>query len=130
MRMTILAGALALAMTPGMADAALDKEDFNLNTTAQLMDVCDAPEKAQLAVQARNFCLGFIEGAIHYHDHVSASKDMGKIVCAPPGATREDVRVIFVNWAFANRSDKAVMESNALVGLISAAMDTWSCTPK
>ena len=130
MRKTILAGAVALAMTPGMAGATVEKEDFDLNTTAQLLDVCSVAPKSPFAVQAMNFCLGFIEGAAHYHDHVSASKDMGRIICPPPGATRADARVIFVNWADANRSDKAVMESNALVGLISAAIDKWPCQPR
>lgn len=130
MRKTVLAGVVALAMTPGLAGASVEKEDFNINTTAQLLDLCSVSSKSPMAVQAINFCLGYIEGAAHYHDHVSASKDMGRVICAPPGATRADARVIFVNWAFANRADKAVMESNALVGLISAAIDTWPCRPK
>ncbi|MDJ0947559.1 MAG: Rap1a/Tai family immunity protein [Alphaproteobacteria bacterium] len=130
MRKTFLAGAAALAMTPGLAGAALEQDDFDLNTTAQLLDVCSAPSNSPMAVRAINFCLGYLEGAAHYHDHVSVGKDMGRVVCPPPGATRADLRGIFVSWAKENQSNKNVMNSRALVGLISAAVDKWPCKAK
>ena len=127
MRKAVLGGIVALGLAPGIAGAVVEKDDFQLNTTQDLVDICSATEQDAMAQQAINFCLGYIEGAAHYHDHISNSKDMGRIYCAPPNTSVTQGRLMFVSWAQKNSGNAKAMKSSPLEGLMIAAGEIWPC---
>ena len=53
-------------LVPGIAGAVSD-EDFEINATENLLNLCTASPGDPLYYQAVNFCHGFLVGAYHYH---------------------------------------------------------------
>lgn len=90
---------LFVFLMPGVS-AAVDKDDFKVDTTKDLILLCQAPENDPLHEEAVHFCIGFLVGAYHYHA-VSTSGEEGKpLVCLPdPAPPRGQVITQFVDWA-------------------------------
>lgn len=118
---------LALGLLSGPAFA-IDADDFAMDSTRDLYDLCSAPESDPQADNARLLCIGYFAGAIDYHVAV-VGPEMPPIVCAPEGTTRNDVIVNFVAWAGARVNDAAVMDAPPVQGGIASAMDKWPCKP-
>ena len=116
--------ALALAVMPA---SALEKEDFDFNTTKALYNLCStSPDHGDYA-SAIYACRGFIEGAAQYHDGIKGTHNIEEIVCAPKGTTIEEGRIAFVAWAESNMQDTALMKEIAVKGLVRALSTTYPC---
>ena len=63
-----------------------------------------APNSAEYT-KASAGCLGFIGGAVQYHDAVSDRKHLKRLICYPKGATVTDGRAAFVEWGKKNRAN-------------------------
>jgi hypothetical protein len=107
---------------------AVDADDFVIDSTHDLYDLCSAKEDDPQSDNAHLLCIGYFAGAIDYHLAVLGPK-MHPIVCAPDGTTRNDVIQNFVAWAGARQSDAAVMDAPPIQGGIASAMDKWPCKP-
>ena len=57
---------LLVLLAPGWAGA-VSKENFDLDTTGDLIVLCTAPETDQYYREAVSFCMGFLVGSYHYH---------------------------------------------------------------
>jgi hypothetical protein len=74
-------------------------EDFQVNTTKDLMDLCAAPPEEPLASQAIHFCHGYLVGAYHYYAASVAGPNGVSLVCPPePRPSRNDTIARFVAW--------------------------------
>ncbi|NCC24831.1 MAG: hypothetical protein EOM25_06485 [Deltaproteobacteria bacterium] len=90
---------VVLLLTPALA-LALSEETFKVDTTADLVGLCSAPVSNPLHKGAHNFCLGFLEGAYHYHVVANMGPSGRRLVCLPDSAPRRDaVASRFVEWA-------------------------------
>ncbi len=118
-------GAIVLCLVPALAHA-VERVDFKLETTHDLLDVCMVDETDPLATEAAYLCAGYFVGAIHYHQSV-IGPEMKPIVCAPEGTTRNDVILTFVTWAQANIGSKELMGEVAVIGAVRAAEEKWPC---
>jgi hypothetical protein len=118
---------LALVILAGPAFA-IDADDFAMDSTRDLYDLCSAKEDDPQADNAHLLCIGYFAGAIDYHLAV-IGPEMPPIVCAPEGTTRNDVIMNFIAWAGARTSDAAIMDSPPVQGGIASAMDKWPCKP-
>lgn len=95
-----LALALAVALRPFAAGAALSVNDFYIKNAQDLVDLCSAPESDPLNDAAIHFCHGFLSGAWQYHQEQANGPHGVRLVCPPdPPPTRNEVVAGFVAWA-------------------------------
>ncbi len=118
-------GAIVLCLVPALAHA-VERVDFDLNTTHDLLDLCMVDESDPLAEEGAYLCVGYFVGAIHYHNSV-IGPEMKPLVCAPEGTTRNDVIHTFVAWGQANAGNMELMGEVPVVGAVRAAEEKWPC---
>jgi hypothetical protein len=126
MRRQILATVLALALWPSLASA-VEVSIFHLKTTRDLLDACTTPESDAVHKEAIHYCVGFLAGAVGYHNALSEHKDMKRLTCYPDGTTREDGVRVFVAWAQARQGDGKVMNEVPVIGLMRSLNAQWPC---
>ncbi len=126
MRATIVAAVLSLALWPGLLSAG-DLASFGLKTTRDLLEVCTTPEGDPIRKEAVHYCIGFLEGAVGYHNALSTHKDMRRLTCYPSGTTREDGARAFVGWAQARQTDQKLMGEAPVIGLMRSLNAQWPC---
>ena len=91
----LLAGLLIM---PGFAGA-VSLEDFKVQTTENLVNLCNAPAQDPLHAQAVNFCHGFLVGAYHYYAASVGGPESKPFVCPPdPRPTRNEAIGMFIEW--------------------------------
>lgn len=105
---------------------AAEKQDFQLETTQDLLDLCMVESGDAYSVEAIHFCEGFISGAVRYHNGV-VGKDMKPIICYPEETTRNDAIVVVKQWGVANSGNSELMKDPAVFGLIRALQSKWPC---
>ncbi|MEN8261675.1 MAG: Rap1a/Tai family immunity protein, partial [Pseudomonadota bacterium] len=98
---------------------AVERDDFNLATMQDLLDLCMVIQADPLSKEAIHFCVGYIEGAMDYHDTV-VGKDMKPLVCKPNGTTRNDAVGVLVAWGQANRGNATRMNEPPVIGVVRA----------
>lgn len=125
LRAAVTGLALAVVASPAFA---IDADDFAMDSTRDLYDLCSAPETDPQADNAHLLCIGYFAGAIDYHVAV-VGPEMPPIVCAPEGTTRNDVIMNFVAWAGARMNDAATMDSPPVQSALASAMEKWPCKP-
>ncbi len=125
MELKKLAGAIVLCLVPALAHA-VERVDFKLETTHDLLDLCMVNESDPLAEEGAYLCVGYFVGAFHYQQSV-VGPEMKPIVCAPEGTTRNDFIHTFVTWGQANIGSKELMGEVPVVGAIRAAQEKWPC---
>lgn len=118
----LIAGS-ALAQT-GEDMAELSAEDMDLDTAADLLEVCAAGQADGESLQALSFCYGFVEGVYMVHEALAAGEDGVRLVCPPEGATRDTAAQVFVAWAGGNPD---ALSGTALDGLFRAWVETYPC---
>lgn len=96
----LLAGALVAEVTPASAATI---QNFQVKTTADLVDLCSADPDSDHYIAAIHFCEGFAVGAYHYYLAQAADDPSSQYVCVPnPPPTRNDAIVAFLAWAKAH----------------------------
>lgn len=117
----------ALAALAGPAFA-LDANDFAIDSTHDLYDLCSVQANDPQADTGHLLCIGYFAGAIDYHRAV-IGPNMPPIVCAPEGTTRQNVIDNFVAWAGARLNDAAAMDAPPIQGAVASAIEAWPCKP-
>ena len=129
----LAAGMIFLAFTTwgtyGFAETLLSDgyvlEDYQLRSTADLVDICTlGPEDAD-HVAARAFCYGYFEGAYHYDKMLSSAPGYEELVCSPKGTTRTQAVEAFVSYIKANPQHKS---EPPLDGVFRALIAKWPCS--
>jgi hypothetical protein len=127
MRISSVAVALALAWAPCLSWAQTDGyglDDYQLDSSADLLDICTLDKADVQHWEARGFCLGYFTGGIHLHDVLARSENFGRIACAPPDATRNDVVAAFVSFAQAHPE---YLDEQPMDTVFRAVNDQWPC---
>jgi hypothetical protein len=89
---------MGVFLIPGWAGA-VDKDNFVVDTTSDLIELCTAPASDPLHKEAVNFCMGFLLGAYHYHVAANMGPEGNRMVCPPdPLPPRAQVVSMFVEW--------------------------------
>ena len=126
MRASIVATALVLVVWPSLVSAG-DLKSFELKTTRDLLAVCATPDRDPDRREAVHYCMGFLEGAVGYHNALSTHKDMKRLTCYPSGTTRQDGARTFIAWAQARQGDQKLMNEAPVIGLMRALGAQWPC---
>jgi hypothetical protein len=127
MRMTVLTAAAMLAFWPLHAGAQVgvaDLGDFKVDTAQDLVDLCSADPSNSLYTEALQFCYGFFEGMIHYHDRL-VGPERKPIVCPTGTVTRQDVVGMYLAFAKANPQ---FMNEDPADNVVRAAIAKWPCS--
>jgi hypothetical protein len=99
----VLALTLLSFLIPRFAVAAVTDEDFVLNTTQNLVNLCAVSADDPRAKEAIQMCEGYTLGAYHYYLATNSGKNDMRLVCMPtPPPSRNDAVAMFVAWAKAN----------------------------
>ncbi len=125
MELKTFACAVALCLVPALGHA-VERVDFDLKTTQDLLDVCTVNGSDSLASEAAYLCVGYFVGAIHYHNS-AVGPNMKPLVCAPKGTTRNEVIHTFVAWGQANAGNLKLMGEVPVVGAVRALEEKWPC---
>ena len=117
--------ALTLALGAFTANAGtFNVDDFVLDSTQDLVDVCGAPASDPMHDEATIFCIGYLAAATDYHDAMARAPDLGPIVCAKADVTRIDVIDVFLEWAAKNPQHR---DAPPIESLLQAAAEKWPC---
>lgn len=129
-RKTVFFFALAASCVGGSLSQnalAINAADFRFDNTAELYNICivetDTPEY-QVANQA---CRAFIEATVEYHDEISSSNKLKRLICYPAGATIEDGEQAFLVWAKQHAGDEKLMAEQPVVGLVRSLAAKYPC---
>ena len=107
---------------------AVDKTDFNYDSTQNLYMVCSVEPDDPSYIPAILACRAFIEAAVQYHDSVTDRKNLKRLICYGKDATIEKGRVAFLTWFEKNKNDKKLMEELPVIGLVRALADKYPCS--
>ena len=122
-----LAIALLISLPLTTSAVEVDEDDFNFVTTEDLYSLCSAPPDDPDFVASIYACKGYIAGAVDYHDGISNRKEMKRLICYPKNTTLKEGREAFVAWAREREGDTAIMQEQALIGLINALAAKYPC---
>jgi hypothetical protein len=104
---------------------AIEKGDFIVDTTGDLLELCTAPESDLLHKEAVNFCLGFLVGSYHYHVAANAGPKGDHLVCPPdPPPPRAKVAGMFIDWA---KKHPGYMNEEAVETWFRFLIETYPC---
>jgi hypothetical protein len=115
-----------IALWPGFARAT-DTADFTMNSTEDLFRICSSPADDPMHREAIHFCEGFLLGVVSYHDAVTVRQNLKRLICYPPGVTRDQGVQAFVAWATTHQQDQKFMSDPAVVGAVRGLAAKWPC---
>jgi len=116
-----------LLMLPAVASAVSEK-DFKVQTTRNLINLCTAAQDDPLYREAINFCHGYLVGAFHYDQALTAGPKEPKLVCLPnPQPSRNDAIKMFVEWA---KKHPQYMKELPVETEFRFLVEKWPCKPK
>ena len=72
----LLALAAILVLWPSLAWSAVERRDIWISTTVDLLDLCTTPTDDPLRAESINYCMGYIDGAVDYHDAITDHEEM------------------------------------------------------
>lgn len=127
MRTTLAAAIAAVSLASAApVSAAVSQDDFRVQSTGNLVTLCEAAPSDPLAVHALNFCHGYIAGvADQYQAMGSPRPGAPPPYCLPdPRPTRTQAIAMFVEWVKANPAES---KAAAVDSLFRFARQTWPC---
>jgi hypothetical protein len=121
----LVAGAIVSGQALGQTKtpSGYNLEDFQLRTSADLLDICTLDPNDPDEVVAKAFCYGFIEGAAHY-DEALAEGSKVEIFCGPDSLTREQAVNEFVAFV---RANPQYMTEAPVSTIFRALIAKWPC---
>ena len=106
---------------------AVSENDFEVQTTENLINLCTTPVDDPLHNHAINFCHGYLAGAYHYYEAISSGPKGVQLVClSDPSPSRNDTIVMFIEWVKTHPQhlgDKPVETQFRFL------MEKWPCQP-
>ena len=91
--------ALFAAVVMTAPASAQQPEQYTVDTTADLVELCSVEPGDQDYVAAINFCYGYAHGAIQYYQLQQAAMPELQIFCIPePRPSRAEARRGFLEW--------------------------------
>lgn len=99
----MLVTVLATAPVVDAVGREFTNEDFKLDSTEDLLDICTVEPSDPSHWAATAFCYGFFQGAMHYHDALArGGAEFAPIICPAEPLTVREVVTTFVTYAQAN----------------------------
>ena len=123
----ILAFALSVAASVGVARGEVAQDNFLVRNTGDLLELCSAPQSSPLYTAAVNFCQGFAVGVFRVLQTESAARGMHGLFCMPtPVPTRNQAIAGFVQWV---RENPGQMAQPPADGIAAYLAHQYPCPP-
>jgi hypothetical protein len=123
---TIILLLIIVFLVPGLAGA-VSENDFGVQTTENLINLCTADPEKPLYHQAVNFCHGYLVGAYRYYEAAGLGPAGLKLVCLPdPPPSRNDSVAMFVEWV---KAHPQYLKENPVETEFRFLMEKWPCKP-
>lgn len=122
-----LACAVAFLMAlPSLAQAGVTEQDFTLDTTEDLIDLCSVDPQDPQAVAAIHMCHGYVLGLMHFHTVIGRALE-GHVYCMDDAErpTRDQAIALLVTWSSANPQHNSL---EAVDGVLQWAIETYPCS--
>ncbi len=104
---------------------AVTVEDFEVETTQDLLNLCTVPSNDPLYVAAIHFCYGYLVGAYDYYDAVSTGPQGIQLVCFPESPpSRNEAVSMFIKWL---KAHPEYMNEPAVETEFRFLMEKWPC---
>ena len=106
---------------------AVSEKDFEVETTENLINLCTTPVDDPLHNHAMNFCHGYLAGAYHYYEAISAGPEGIQLVCfsdSPP--SRNDAIAMFIEWV---NTHPQHLGEKPVETQFRFLMEKWPCQP-
>jgi hypothetical protein len=118
--------AVLIAVPAALASASeFTFEDFTLDSSEDLLDVCTVEPTHASHFESMAFCYGFFQGAIHYHGSLTRGPNYAPIICNTEPVSVRQVVSVFVTYAQANPQHLA---EPAMDTAIRALAEQWPCS--
>ena len=115
-----------ILVAPGLLGA-VTEEDFQVKTTANLMNLCTVAPSDAMAREAIHFCHGYLVGAYHYYTAEASGPEAKPLVCFPdPPPSRGGAIAMFVEWA---KAHPQYMGEKPVETEFRFLMEKWPCKP-
>ncbi len=126
LRRWLPAAAFVAALTPGIAGAAVNEQDFYVRTAGDLAKLCSTDPSDPLYSAAIHFCQGFGSGAYQTEQLHRAGSRARPLFCLPatPEPTRNEVLAGFAKWTAAKPNAASLAPAE---GLFEYLMETYPC---
>lgn len=127
LRHLVMALLVAAPLLPSVAHAASPSESFNLQSAADLLQLCAVSDDDPMVEAARGFCYGFLSGVGSYHRAINPPGSAHPLFCLPKEKiSRVKAAGLFVSWG---RAHPQYLGEAPVDSLIRFAMATWPCAP-
>jgi len=122
----LISAAMCAAIWPAAAGANVAETDFQIRTTADLVDLCTASPSEPMGTAALNFCHGFTVGVYRVLEEENAAKRIGRLFCVPDSAmpSRDEAIASFVQWAKASPDAMSQRPADGITGYL---MQKYPC---
>ncbi|MGE0419850.1 MAG: Rap1a/Tai family immunity protein [Acetobacteraceae bacterium] len=128
MRRAILPVLAILPLLASQPAKAVTEQNFNADTTGDLVALCSADAKDPMGTAALNFCHGFMVGAVRVMQAQGIATRGTKPFCLPePTPSRTQAIANFVKWAQDTPSHMAMRPIDAVYSYLGA---TYPCKRK
>lgn len=98
-----LCAAAATSLLWPLDSRAVTQDNFLVQTTRDIVELCTADSTDPLRDKAIHFCHGFLVGAFHYHISIFPVRGPGAPFCMPdPPPSRDQAISAFTSWIGAN----------------------------
>ena len=120
--MFLLLVAVGLWLLPAEA---VTSDDFLMQNTQDLVDLCSVKPGEPLYDAAMGYCFGYTMGAFQYYQAYTGNISQDAFVCMPePTPARADIIQWFLAWA---RDNPSSMTERPVDGFFRFLMATWPC---
>jgi hypothetical protein len=121
--------ALAAALLVGPTGAAAQGtgftfEDFSVETTQSLLDICTVDASTPNQWEAKAFCYGYFQGGADFQEALTAGPNFQPIACPGDEVKVEDAVAVFITFAEANPQ---YLADRPMDSVFRAAAQAWPC---
>ena len=113
--------AFCLVALPAVGRAALTQQNFQLRTTADLVDLCSATQSDPMYTAGINFCHGFAVGVFRTLTEADAARHPSRrtFCMTEPAPSRDEGIASFVQWAKTNQGQLDQPPADAIAVFLS-----------
>jgi hypothetical protein len=125
-KLAFVTAVVALSIVFSAARAAVTEENFQIDTTKDLIALCSVDASDPNAVAAIHMCHGYVMGLVHFHILVGRALE-GSVFCLEEAQrpTRDEAIALLVAWS---RQYPEHDSKEAANGVVRWAAETYPCS--
>ena len=127
MRILLIAGVLIAAAFPGRPALAAAPENFNVQSAADLVQICRTVPNDNVSSAAAGFCQGYVVGVYRTLEEIQAARPRARLFCVdqaqhPP--SRTEAIAAYVSWMNAKPDEMSKLPMESIADYLAA---TYPC---